>query len=71
MDQRSYANKLGYMLETPVYPLVLASGFKRSSDNPCGADNQQERLFIASKRILRDYTPSTFQIFTGSRLSET
>ena len=23
MDQRSYANKLGYMLETPVYPLVL------------------------------------------------
>ena len=44
MDQRSYANKLGYMLETPVYPLVLAPGYKGSSNNPCGADNQQERL---------------------------
>ena len=38
----SYVNKLGYMLETPLYPLVLAI-FKGSSDNPQGADNQQER----------------------------
>ena len=30
------------MLETPMYPLVLAHIL--SSDNPCGADNQQERL---------------------------
>ena len=38
----SYVNKLGYMLETPVYPLVLVI-HKDSSDNPQGADNQQER----------------------------
>jgi hypothetical protein len=33
------------MLETPVYPLVLAQGLM-SSDNPGGADNQQERLLV-------------------------
>jgi hypothetical protein len=30
------------MLENPVYPLVLA---RQGSDNPRGADNQQERFF--------------------------
>ncbi len=41
----SYVNKLGYMLETPVYPTVLAF-IKKSSDNLFGADNQQERFLI-------------------------
>ena len=37
------------MLETPVYPPVLASG--RGSDNPGGADNQQER-FLSWRRSM-------------------
>ena len=41
-DLCSYANKLGYMLETPVYPTVLVHSV--GSDNPIGADNQQERF---------------------------
>jgi len=36
------------MLETPVYPLVLAPGNMWGSDNPCGADNQQERFLKMS-----------------------
>ena len=39
----SYVNKLGYMLETPVYPEVLIR-LNTNSDNPSGADNQQERF---------------------------
>ncbi len=40
--QRSSVNKFGYMLETPVYPVVL-NHITMISKNPSGADNQQER----------------------------
>jgi hypothetical protein len=40
--QRSSVNKFGYMLETPVYPVVL-DHITMISENPSGADNQQER----------------------------
>jgi hypothetical protein len=49
-------NKFGYMLETPVYPVVL-DHVKMISENPSGADNQQERP-DSSSGILRDYTPN-------------
>ncbi len=58
-DHCSYVNKLGYMLEYPVYLVVLVRLIVRgvsttftkealdlnqsSSDNPSSADNQQER----------------------------
>ena len=63
--------KFGYLLETPKYPTVLtcASPLNReegmSSDNPIGADNQQERLGDLhleekwSHRILRGHMPNT------------
>ena len=41
----------GYMLEHLENPVVL-----KSSDNPSGADNQQERLSV-TLRILRGHTP--------------
>ena len=40
----SYVNKLGYLLETPLDPRVLAT--LGGSDNLRGADNQQERLLV-------------------------
>ena len=43
------------------YPAVLAP--KRSSENPSGADNQQERLVTAKvMRILRGHTPTLFDL---------
>ena len=72
MNRCSYANKPGYLLETPVDPRVLVSE-DGTSDKPRGADNQQERsreerkvideATLAADRtnslreILRDYTP--------------
>ena len=60
VDHCSYVNKLGYMLEHPVYLVVLVRLTVRgistmftndalelnqsSSDNPSSADNQQERF---------------------------
>ena len=38
------------MLETPLYPLVLAI-FIDSSDNPQGADNQQERFLEVKMKL--------------------
>ncbi len=52
VNRCSYVNKSGYMLER----LSIRRYFARSN-NPFGADNQQERL--ARARILRDYTPDS------------
>jgi hypothetical protein len=48
--------KLGYMLESLSIPHYSP---QKGSDNMLGADDQQERL--ARARILRDYTPGTFE----------
>ena len=40
------------MLENPSI-----SHYYNYSKNVLSADNQQERLFVKTKRILRDYTP--------------
>jgi hypothetical protein len=55
------------MLEHPVNPRVLPELL--GSDNPWGADNQQERLARTRTwaRILRDHTPDVLSYADGGR----
>ena len=44
------------MLETPMYPMVLSTLFNmRISNNPIGADNQQERFKCMFENPQRSY----------------
>ena len=58
MTDCSYVNKLGYMLETPMYPPVLA--FKKAV-RICEVRTISRKRSYISEWILRDYTPSIYQ----------